>query len=126
MKTEFTENVTVEELRKVAKELNIKNPKQYKKVELLQLINQEYAKKNKEEKAKKSIYQPRKIKAEAPKGEQSKKILQMFKDHPSWSHYKICKILNCSYTNVHRVWKIWGEGKLEDKRNFKKNEKKDN
>lgn len=121
--------VTVEALRKRAKELGIKNVKKYKKEELLELVNQAEQKRIEEIKAKEAALKEKSKKRtkeplEAPKGEQSKQILQMFKDHPNWSHYKICKILNCSYTNVHRIWKIWGEGKLEDKRNFKKNEKK--
>ena len=89
--------VTVEALRRRAKELGIKNAK-------------------KEKKQTKTVY---KTTIDAPKGEQSKTILQMFKDHPTWSHYKISKIIGCSYTNVHRVWKLWGENKIEDQRKRK-------
>lgn len=118
--------VTVEALRRRAKELGIKNAKKYKKEELLELINQaeqvriEAIKKEeaakKEKKQTKTVY---KTTIDAPKGEQSKTILQMFKDHPTWSHYKISKIIGCSYTNVHRVWKLWGENKIEDQRKRK-------
>ena len=118
--------VTIEALRRRAKELGIKNAKKYKKEELLELINQaeqariETIKKEeaakKEEKQTKTVY---KTTIDAPKGDQSKTILQMFKDHPTWSHYKISKIIGCSYTNVHRVWKLWGENKIEDQRKRK-------
>ena len=118
--------VTVEELKRRAKELGIKNAKKYKKEELLELVNQaeqtriEVIKKEetakKEKKQAKTVY---KTTIDAPKGEQSKTILQMFKDHPTWSHYKISKIIGCSYTNVHRVWKLWGENKIEDQRKRK-------
>lgn len=118
--------VTVEALRRRAKELGIKNAKKYKKEELLELVNQaeqariEVIKKEeatkKEKKQTKTVY---KTTIDAPKGEQSKTILQMFKDHPTWSHYKISKIIGCSYTNVHRVWKLWGENKIEDQRKRK-------
>lgn len=60
-----------------------------------------------------------------PKGEQSLKILQMIKDHPHWSHYKISQLLKCSYTNVHRVWKIYGTNIIKDKRNFGKYKKEE-
>lgn len=118
--------VTVEALRRRAKELGIKNAKKYKKEELLELVNQaeqariEAIKKEeavkKEKKQTKTVY---KTTIDAPKGDQSKTILQMFKDHPTWSHYKISKIIGCSYTNVHRVWKLWGENKIEDRRKRK-------
>lgn len=117
--------VTVEALRRRAKELGIKNVKKYKKEELLELVNQaeqvriEAIKKEavkKEKKQTKTVY---KTTIDAPKGDQSKTILQMFKDHPTWSHYKISKIIGCSYTNVHRVWKLWGENKIEDQRKRK-------
>lgn len=118
--------VTAEALRRRAKELGIKNAKKHKKEELLELVNQaeqariEAIKKEeaakKEKKQTKTVY---KATIDAPKGEQSKTILQMFKDHPTWSHYKISKIIGCTYTNVHRVWKIWGENKIEDQRKRK-------
>lgn len=118
--------VTVEALRRRAKELGIKNAKKYKKEELLELVNQaeqariEAIKKEeavkKEKKQTKTVY---KTTIDAPKSDQSKTILQMFKDHPTWSHYKISKIIGCSYTNVHRVWKLWGENKIEDQRKRK-------
>lgn len=118
--------VTVEALRRRASELGIKNAKKYKKEELLELVNQaeqariEAIKKEeavkKEKKQTKTVY---KTTIDAPKGDQSKTILQMFKDHPTWSHYKISKIIGCSYTNVHRVWKLWGENKIEDQRKRK-------
>lgn len=118
--------VTVEALRRRVKELGIKNAKKYKKEELLELVNQaeqvriEAIKKEeaakKEKKQTKTVY---KTTIDAPEGEQSKTILQMFKDHPTWSHYKISKIIGCSYTNVHRVWKLWGENKIEDQRKRK-------
>lgn len=118
--------VTVEALRRRAKELGIKNAKKYKKEEFLELVNQaeqariEAIKKEeavkKEKKQTKTVY---KTTIDAPKGDQSKTILQMFKDHPTWSHYKISKIIGCSYTNVHRVWKLWGENKIEDQRKRK-------
>lgn len=118
--------VTVEALRRRAKELGIKNTKKYKKEELLELVNQaeqariEAIKKEeaakKEKKQTKTVY---KTTIDTPKGDQSKTILQMFKDHPTWSHYKISKIIGCSYTNVHRVWKLWGENKIEDQRKRK-------
>lgn len=118
--------VTVEALRRRAKELDIKNAKNHKKEELLELVNQaeqariEAIKKEeavkKEKKQTKTVY---KTTIDAPKGDQSKTILQMFKDHPTWSHYKISKIIGCSYTNVHRVWKLWGENKIEDQRKRK-------
>lgn len=118
--------VTVEALRRRAKELGIKNAKKRKKEELLELVNQaeqariEAIKKEeaakKEKKQTKTVY---KTTIDAPKGDQSKTILQMFKDHPTWSHYKISKIIGCSYTNVHRVWKLWGENKIEDQRKRK-------
>lgn len=118
--------VTVEALRRRVKELGIKNAKKYKKEELLELVNQveqariEAIKKEeavkKEKKQTKTVY---KTTIDAPKGDQSKTILQMFKDHPTWSHYKISKIIGCSYTNVHRVWKLWGENKIEDQRKRK-------
>lgn len=118
--------VTVEALRRRAKELGIKNAEKYKKEELLELVNQaeqariEAIKKEeavkKEKKQTKTVY---KTTIDAPKGDQSKTILQMFKDHPTWSHYKISKIIGCSYTNVHRVWKLWGENKIEDQRKRK-------
>lgn len=118
--------VTVEALRRRAKELGIKNVKKYKKEELLELINQaeqariEAIKKEevvkKEKKQTKTVY---KTTIDAPKGEQSRNILQMMKDHPTWSHYKISKIIGCSYTNVHRVWKLWGENKINDQRKRK-------
>lgn len=98
--------VTVEALRRRAKELGIKNAKKYKKEEAAK----------KEKKQTKTVY---KTTIDAPKGDQSKTILQMFKDHPTWSHYKISKIIGCSYTNVHRVWKLWGENKIEDQRKRK-------
>ena len=118
--------VTVEALRRRAKELGIKNAKKHKKEELPELVNQaeqariEAIKKEeaakKEKKQTKTVY---KTTIDAPKGDQSKTILQMFKDHPTWSHYKISKIIGCSYTNVHRVWKLWGENKIEDQRKRK-------
>lgn len=98
--------VTVEALRRRAKELGIKNAKKHKKEEAAK----------KEKKQTKTVY---KTTIDAPKGDQSKTILQMFKDHPTWSHYKISKIIGCSYTNVHRVWKLWGENKIEDQRKRK-------
>lgn len=98
--------VTVEALRRRAKELGIKNAKNHKKEEAVK----------KEKKQTKTVY---KTTIDAPKGDQSKTILQMFKDHPTWSHYKISKIIGCSYTNVHRVWKLWGKNKIEDQRKRK-------
>lgn len=117
--------VTVETLRRRAKELGIKNAKKYKKEELLELVNQaeqvriEAIKKEAAKKEKKQTKTVYKTTIDAPKGDQSKTILQMFKDHPTWSHYKISKIIGCSYTNVHRVWKLWGENKIEDQRKKK-------
>lgn len=114
--------VTVEALRRRAKELGIKNAK---KEELLELVNQaeqariEAIKKEAAKKEKKQTKTVYKTTIDAPKGDQSKTILQMFKDHPTWSHYKISKIIGCSYTNVHRVWKLWGENKIEDQRKRK-------
>lgn len=118
-------NVTVEALRRRAKELGIKNAKKHKKEELLELVNQaeqariEAIKKEAAKKEKKQTKTVYKTTIDAPKGDQSKIILQMFKDHPTWSHYKISKIIGCSYTNVHRVWKLWGENKIEDQRKRK-------
>lgn len=108
--------VTVEALRRRAKELGIKNAKKYKAEQArIEAIKKEEAVK-KEKKQTKTVY---KTTIDAPKGDQSKTILQMFKDHPTWSHYKISKIIGCSYTNVHRVWKLWGENKIEDQRKRK-------
>ena len=117
--------VTVEALRRRVSELGIKNAKKYKKEELLELVNQaeqariEAIKKEAAKKEKKQTKTVYKTTIDVPKGDQSKTILQMFKDHPTWSHYKISKIIGCSYTNVHRVWKLWGENKIEDQRKRK-------
>lgn len=184
-------NVTIEVLRKRASELGIKNVKQYKKDELIKLVEEKECERkdledlknlstNKEvlesflnenpvsilqkndgefelhykdkealdkafksinanefgfivakvdkflniislvkllsKKKNKTVY---KTTIDAPKGEQSRNILQMMKDHPTWSHYKISKIIGCSYTNVYRVWKLWGENKINDQRKRK-------
>lgn len=54
-----------------------------------------------------------------PRGEQSLKIYKMLIEHPNWSHYKIRTILNCTYTNVRRVWLIYVKDKFVDQREFK-------
>lgn len=54
-----------------------------------------------------------------PRGEQSLKIYKMLIEHPTWSHYKIRSILNCTYTNVRRVWLIYVKDKFVDQREFK-------
>lgn len=54
-----------------------------------------------------------------PRGEQSLKIYKMLIEHPTWSHYKIRTILNCTYTNVRRVWLIYVKDKFVDQREFK-------
>lgn len=176
--------VTVEELRKRAQLLGIKNAKLYKKVELLALVEEKTRIKRDIEDVKKlssdfieidnlfnqnfigifrsntnefiitltdkealekaimtlntcgffvtsidnflnkisfikekvTIY---KTKLDKPKGEQSKEIARLLTEHPNWSHYKISKILNCTYTNVRRVWLLYIKDKVEDKRIFK-------
>lgn len=180
-----TTMVTVEELRKRASELGIKNIKKYKKDELIVLIEKavkekevglegqtpeqrqalndfiktyngtvEYkgeqlcitfdeahfddAKKNYKAKSygltmlkvdnilrtisfiislkKKSSTKRASYRHEKPRGKQSLEIYNMMLEHPNWSHYKIRTIMNCTYTNVRRVWLLYVKDKFEDKR----------
>lgn len=53
---------------------------------------------------------------EKPRGKQSLKIYNMMLKHPNWSHYKIRAIIDCTYTNVRRVWLLYVKDKFEDKR----------
>lgn len=53
-------------------------------------------------------------------GTQSRTIYDTILQHPSWSHYKIATVLNCTYTNVRRVFQSYIQNKniegYEDKR----------
>lgn len=109
-----TTEMNVAQLRKRASELNIKNAKKYKKDQLIQiiLIQEEELKSKKVEK------KPRKkrVPLTQPQGLQSVAIYNMMTEHPSWSHYKISKMLECTYTNVRRVWLNYVKDRFEDKR----------
>lgn len=58
-----------------------------------------------------------------PRGKQSLEIYNMILEHPNWSHYKIRTIMNCTYTNVRRVWLLYVKDKFEDKRILKPTKK---
>lgn len=58
-----------------------------------------------------------------PRGKQSLEIYNMILEHPNWSHYKIRTIMNCTYTNVRRVWLLYIKDKFEDKRVIKPTKK---
>lgn len=60
---------------------------------------------------------------EKPRGKQSLEIYNMMLEHPNWSHYKIRTIMNCTYTNVRRVWLLYVKDKFEDKRVIKPTKK---
>lgn len=60
---------------------------------------------------------------EKPRGKQSLEIYNMILEHPNWSHYKIRTIMNCTYTNVRRVWLLYIKDKFEDKRVIKPTKK---
>lgn len=55
-------------------------------------------------------------KSEVPTGAQSLTIYNMMIEHPTWTHYKIKSILNCTYTNVRRVYLNYIKGTQYDKR----------
>ena len=40
----------------------------------------------------------------------------MMIEHPTWTHYKIKSLLNCTYTNVRRVYLKYIKGTEYDKR----------
>lgn len=109
-----TTTVKLEDLRKEASSLKIKNYGRYSKIELLALVEAEKSKRlylpaiiykfelpvAKQKKAKEPLLIPR--------GEQSLAIYNMIKLHEgskSWSLYKIASVMNCTYTNVRRVYK---------------------
>lgn len=54
------------------------------------------------------------IKRDRPLGEQSLAIYNMIIEHPNWTHYKIKTILNCTYTNVRRVYLSYIKGTSYD------------
>lgn len=60
---------------------------------------------------------------EKPRGKQSLEIYNMMLEHLNWSHYKIHIIMNCTYTNVRRVWLLYVKDKFEDKRVIKPTKK---
>lgn len=110
--------VKLEDLRKEASSLKIKNYGRYSKVELLALVEVEKSKRlylpaiiykfefpvKKQKKGKELLTIPR--------GEQSLTIYNMIKEKAgskSWSLYKIASVLNCTYTNVWRVYKKYIE-----------------
>lgn len=111
-----TTAIKLEDLRKEASSLKIKNYGRYSKIELLALVEAEKSKK---------LYLPaiiykfefsvKKSKRETlslPRGEQSLKIYNLIKAHEgskSWTLYKIAQVLNCTYTNVWRVYKKYVE-----------------
>ena len=116
--------MTVEQLRKRASELKIKNIKKYKKTELITLINEaERVLAEKEVREAKKSKSSSKKTMDRPRGKQSLQIYEMLIEHPTWSHYKIRTIMGCTYTNVRRVWQLYVEGKFEDKRVFKNKNK---
>ena len=179
--------MTVEELRKRASELGIKNIKKYKKGELIALIEEaekevglegqtpeqkqalndfiktyngttkcnneqiiitfdeahfDDAKKNYKAKSygltilkaddtlrtisftiskkRKSSTKRASYRQEKPRGKQSLEIYNMMLEHPN---YKIRTIMNCTYTNVRRVWLLYVKDKFEDKRVIKPTKK---
>lgn len=123
--------IKLDELRKKASALKIKNYKKYSKQELLVLV---------EEEERKKLYLPviivkfscfkKKKKSReartAPKaGVASMEIFKTFlkhRDHKKWTLYKIAKIGGYSYTNVRRVYKKYIENKTEEEIQSKINE----
>lgn len=106
--------IKLDELRKKASALKIKNYKKYSKQELLVLVEEE-------EKKKKSREARTAPKAGVASMEIFKTILK-HRDHKKWTLYKIAKIGGYSYTNVRRVYKKYIENKTEEEIQIKINE----
>lgn len=65
---------------------------------------------------KKSIERKKRTESDIPNGPQSLAIYNMMIEHPTWTHYKIKSLLNCTYTNVRRVYLKYIKGTEYDKR----------
>lgn len=65
---------------------------------------------------KKSIERKKRTESDIPNGPQSLAIYNMMIEHPTWTHYKIKSLLNCTYTNVRRVYLKYIKGIEYDKR----------
>lgn len=66
--------------------------------------------------SKKSIERKKRTESDIPNGPQSLAIYNMMIEHPTWTHYKIKSLLNCTYTNVRRVYLKYIKGTEYDKR----------
>lgn len=65
---------------------------------------------------KKSIERKKRTESDIPNGPQSLAIYNTMIEHPTWTHYKIKSLLNCTYTNVRRVYLKYIKGTEYDKR----------
>ena len=65
---------------------------------------------------KKSVERKKRTESDIPNGPQSLAIYNMMIEHPTWTHYKIKSLLNCTYTNVRRVYLKYIKGTEYDKR----------
>lgn len=65
---------------------------------------------------KKSIERKKRTESDIPNGPQSLAIYNMMIEHPTWTHYKIKSLLNCTYTNVRRVYLKYIKDTEYDKR----------
>lgn len=122
--------IKLDELRKKASALKIKNYKKYSKQELLVLVEEERKKLylpviivkfscfKKKKKSREARTAP---KAGIASMEIFKTILK-HRDHKKWTLYKIAKIGGYSYTNVRRVYKKYIENKTEEEIQSKINE----
>jgi uncharacterized protein (DUF1697 family) len=66
--------------------------------------------------SKKSVERKKRTESDIPNGPQSLAIYNMMIEHPTWTHYKIKSLLNCTYTNVRRVYLKYIKGTEYDKR----------
>lgn len=122
--------IKLDELRRKASALKIKNYKKYSKQELLVLVEEERKKLylpviivkfscfKKKKKSREARTTP---KAGVASMEIFKTILK-HRDHKKWTLYKIAKIGGYSYTNVRRVYKKYIENKTEEEIQIKINE----
>lgn len=66
--------------------------------------------------SKKSVERKKRTERDIPNGPQSLAIYNMMIEHPTWTHYKIKSLFNCTYTNVRRVYLKYIKGTEYDKR----------
>lgn len=106
------ETRTLEQIRKRASELKIKNYTRLKGPELLKLI--EEIEGRAEQVLVKKVRKPREMQETPREGTQAMEIYKLFeahRGHKKWTAYRVAKETGFPKNNVERVFKRWFKGK---------------